>query len=86
VPSRDQGFPCPTCGADVPARARSCPECGSDEETGWSEDTLYDGLDLPDPGYGREEPEARPLRSFVATTAVIVAVALIVAFLVFRAR
>ena len=25
----------------------SCPECGSDEKTGWSEDTMYDGLDLP---------------------------------------
>jgi hypothetical protein len=53
----EETFPCPLCGADVPARSRSCPECGSDEETGWSEDTLYDGLDLPDPGYGREEPE-----------------------------
>ncbi len=25
----------------------SCPECGSDEKTGWSEDTMYDDLDLP---------------------------------------
>ena len=23
-----------------------CPECGSDDETGWSEDTAYDGLYL----------------------------------------
>ena len=41
-------FSCPNCGADVPTDALACPECGSDAETGWSEDTLYDGVDLPD--------------------------------------
>jgi rubredoxin len=40
-------FVCPNCGAEVPVKALSCPECGSDEKTGWSEDTMYDGLDLP---------------------------------------
>ena len=39
--------------------ALACPECGSDADTGWSDDTLYDGLDLPSPGYGPDEP-ARP--------------------------
>jgi hypothetical protein len=54
-------FSCPNCGAEVRRGARSCPECGADDETGWSEDTMYDGLDLPDPGYGEEEPgRARP--------------------------
>jgi predicted nucleic acid-binding Zn ribbon protein len=39
---------CPVCGADIPPRARACPECGADETTGWNEDaTRYDGLDLP---------------------------------------
>ena len=41
-------FICPNCGAEVPIKALSCPECGSDEKTGWSEDTMYDGLDLPE--------------------------------------
>ncbi len=41
-------FNCPNCGADVPIKSLSCPECGSDEKTGWSEDTMYDGLDLPE--------------------------------------
>jgi predicted nucleic acid-binding Zn ribbon protein len=41
-------FPCPTCGEEVPAGARACPSCGADENTGWSEDARYDGLDLPD--------------------------------------
>lgn len=41
-------FNCPNCGAEVPIKALACPECGSDEKTGWSEDTMYDGLDLPE--------------------------------------
>ena len=40
-------FICPNCGAEVPVKSLSCLECGSDEKTGWSEDTMYDGLDLP---------------------------------------
>jgi hypothetical protein len=40
-------FNCPNCEAEVPIKALSCPECGSDEKTGWSEDTMYDGLDIP---------------------------------------
>jgi len=43
----------------VPAGALACPECGSDDETGWSGNRLYDQLDLPGPGYGREQPPAR---------------------------
>lgn len=38
---------CPNCGAELPSRARVCPECGSDERTGWSEDVAYDDLNLP---------------------------------------
>ncbi len=37
------------CGADVPERARACPDCGADHQTGWNEEaTAGDGLDLPD--------------------------------------
>lgn len=39
---------CPNCGAEVPPRAKACPECGSDERTGWSDDAQTNGLDLPD--------------------------------------
>lgn len=56
---RRAAFPCPVCGERVPAGAKVCRECGSDESTGWSEDTLYDDLDLPDPGYGADEPAPR---------------------------
>ncbi len=49
-------FNCPNCGAEVPIKALSCPECGSDEKTGWSEDTMYDGLDLPEFEEIKENP------------------------------
>ncbi len=41
-------FTCPICGEDVPDKAKSCPHCGSDENTGWSEKTYLDGVDLGD--------------------------------------
>jgi hypothetical protein len=41
----DDYFICPNCGAEVPMKALACPECGSDDRTGWSEDTLYDGIE-----------------------------------------
>jgi len=31
-------FPCPVCGADVPAGAVSCKACGADDATGWNVD------------------------------------------------
>jgi len=37
---------CPCCGAEISARSAACPECGSDERTGWSEKTYLDGVDL----------------------------------------
>ncbi len=39
---------CAVCGADLPRNARACPECGADERTGWREQSIYDGLDLPE--------------------------------------
>jgi hypothetical protein len=46
---------CPNCGAEVPPHARACPECGSDEDTGWSDAARYDGLDLPDENFDYDE-------------------------------
>ena len=42
-------FTCPTCGAVVTVGSLACKECGADETTGWSDATLYDDLDLPEP-------------------------------------
>lgn len=55
-----ESFPCPHCGAKVPTHAKACPECGSDKETGWSEEAGYVHL-LPDVG----EPEGDAKLSFV---------------------
>jgi zinc ribbon protein len=46
---------CPNCGAEVPRNAKACPECGSDEQTGWSEESRVDGLDLPDDNFDYED-------------------------------
>lgn len=58
---------CPNCGAEVPPRARACPECGSDEQTGWSERAHADRLGLPDESFDyaeftRREFGGQPLR------------------------
>ncbi|MBA3471301.1 MAG: hypothetical protein H0T53_16820 [Herpetosiphonaceae bacterium] len=37
-------FICPHCEAKVPASARACPECGSDEQTGWSSGPAAGGV------------------------------------------
>ena len=42
-------FTCPTCGADVAGTAKACPECGADEQTGWSDATIYDGTGIENP-------------------------------------
>lgn len=39
---------CPNCGADLPPRAKACPECGSDENTGWSDEAYASNLGLPE--------------------------------------
>ena len=37
------GF-CPQCGAALPDEVEACPECGSCEETGWSERARYEAM------------------------------------------
>lgn len=46
---------CPNCGANVPRGAKACPECGSCEETGWSEKAAHDHLGLPDDSFDYDE-------------------------------
>ena len=40
-------FVCPACGALVDRGAEVCPECGSDDRTGWSEDADTWSPDTP---------------------------------------
>jgi hypothetical protein len=46
---------CPNCGADLPPKAKACPECGSDDETGWAETAQADKLGLPDQDFNYDE-------------------------------
>jgi hypothetical protein len=54
---------CPNCGADVPSAAKACPDCGSCEETGWSEDAAVDGLNLPDETFNYDQYAQREFGS-----------------------
>lgn len=42
----DDYFVCPHCGATVHVNATFCSECGSDDQTGWSEDAGSSPFDL----------------------------------------
>ncbi|HKP98542.1 MAG TPA: zinc-ribbon domain-containing protein [Fibrobacteria bacterium] len=49
---------CPHCGERIDRTAKSCRHCGSDDNTGWSEATYLDGLDLPEEGEYEDGLEA----------------------------
>jgi hypothetical protein len=46
---------CPNCGAEVPPNAKACPECGSDENTGWSDNARIGSLNLPNENFDYNE-------------------------------
>ena len=76
---------CPNCGANVPRRAKACPECGSDETTGWSASARTQSLDLPDEEFSYDEfmqrEFGRPKRSAGQILWWSVAVLLLLVFL-----
>jgi RNA polymerase subunit RPABC4/transcription elongation factor Spt4 len=90
----NDSFTCPNCGAEVPSKAKVCPECGSDEKTGWSENTIYDGTDIVDPDeddfnyedWRRRESGGGKRRSPREWLWWVIAVAVLVAFLLFFIR
>ena len=80
----DDWFTCPVCGEQVQANALACPGCGSDDETGWSPDTEYDGMDLPiDDEWPVDEGPARR-RKAISLAVGILMIALIVLVVVMR--
>ena len=46
---------CPNCGSEVAHNAKSCSECGSCEETGWSQEAATSDLNLPDEDFNYSE-------------------------------
>jgi len=83
---------CPICGMDVPRDAKACPGCGSDENTGWSDEARAADLGLPDEDFSYEEfvkrefgpPNPRPYG--VAWLWWVVAAGLLACFLWFWLR
>jgi len=80
---------CPNCGAEVPANAKACPECGSDEQTGWSEEAHTGGLDLPEENFvyddfvKREFGQPNPVPRGIHWFWWLVALGLVIGFVVF---
>ena len=74
-------FVCPNCGAEVPVVAMACPDCGSDEQTGWSEDVIYDGLDLSDPEADEEKTSGSSRRSAFTALVIVVLISVLLLLL-----
>lgn len=86
------GF-CPQCGAALPGEVLACPECGSCEETGWSERAQYEAMGVDydadefdydtfvenEFGEGRKRPQAK--QWFLGLVAAILAILFL--FLIF---
>ncbi|MBD3421659.1 MAG: zinc-ribbon domain-containing protein [Chitinivibrionales bacterium] len=84
---RDDTVICPHCGAEIPRNARACRQCGSDDQTGWSDNTYMDPI-LPDQSeyeeiYANEfEPAGRKKRfSVIYIAAAVVLILLFVAYM-----
>jgi RNA polymerase subunit RPABC4/transcription elongation factor Spt4 len=81
--SRDE-FICPVCGAEVTAKAKACPECGADEKTGWSANTIYDGTGIENPDefdyedWKRREFGGRSRRGWIVWVVAVVMLGLLV--------
>lgn len=71
-------FICPHCGTNVDIDATVCSECGSDDETGWSGDTAYDGLYLYDDDVNTER--ARGSSRWVKITVLAILALILSAF------
>lgn len=70
------------CGEAVLGNAASCKSCGSCPDSGWSEDTAYDGLDLPDEVFGDEaritmKKSEKPLWKRLIMAAALLAIAIL---------
>lgn len=79
---------CPNCGATIPKKALACPECGSDENTGWSDKAELPLLilDVPDSELTSAKPKRRN-KIFYAGVAFVIIVSFLtsVTFLTVRA-
>jgi hypothetical protein len=83
---------CPNCGAEVPPKAKACPACGADEQTGWSEEAAASGLELPEEHFDyddfvkREFGDQSPIPRGIHWFWWVVAIGLVASFLLFWLR
>ena len=76
---------CPHCGASFPRGRLACPECGSDESTGWKsqEEIDYESVEIPD--HWPEEPvRGGPLPRWLLLAAAVAALIAFALLFVFR--
>jgi uncharacterized membrane protein YvbJ len=83
---------CPNCGAEVPPNSKACPECGSDESTGWSEEARSGALDPPEEKFDyddfvkrefeKEPAVPRGIHWFWWLVAILILAAFVIAFLI----
>jgi uncharacterized membrane protein YvbJ len=84
----NQTFVCPNCGGEVRKGSAACPHCGSDDQTGWSDGTYLDGINLGgDVDYDelleQEFPSSRPKKKTVSWVIIVAAVLLVLSVLGF---
>jgi len=77
---------CPNCGAELSPKDRACPECGSCEETGWSDHATEDRLGIPSSDFDYKDYLARefgpePRRRTFSVGWLVVAVVLVLVLL-----
>jgi hypothetical protein len=63
---------CPHCDSPLSPRAVACRECGSDIETGWSDDVDYHSVALPE-----DDPSPRARGPWIKTIAILCVFALL---------
>jgi uncharacterized membrane protein YvbJ len=84
----NQTFVCPNCGGEVRKGSAACPHCGSDDQTGWSDGTYLDGIDINnDVDYDeileQEFPSSRTKKKTVSWVIIVAAVLLVLSVLGF---
>ncbi len=89
---KQEYVPCPYCGEMIKSSARACKHCGSDERTGWSDDTYLDGIDIGDEDFDYEETAAREFshgnypRNWLKSWKTITGILLLLLFLIMVMR
>jgi len=81
---------CSNCGADVPRKAKACPECGACDNTGWANEAGYESANLKEQEFDYDDfvvrefgDGGRPRAKKLHFIWVLVAVFLILFFLAY---